>query len=58
MGVTKDETVHVGMGQFTDLKVCHLLGIRSVWIDRVGGSPNPDWPPDAISDDLSGLPGV
>jgi 2-haloacid dehalogenase len=22
MGVTKDETIHVGMGQFTDLKVC------------------------------------
>ena len=56
MGVTKDETIHVGMGQFTDLKVCHELGIRSVWIDRVGETPNPDWPPDAILDDLSGLP--
>lgn len=57
MGMTKDETVHVGMGQFTNLKVCHELGIRSVWIDRVGeSSPNPDWPPDAILDDLSGLP--
>ncbi len=56
MGVTKDETIHVGMGQFTDLKVCHELGIRSVWIDRVGEPPNPDWPPDAVLDDLSGLP--
>lgn len=56
MGVTKDQTVHVGMGQFTDLKVCHDLGIRSVWIDRVGELPNPDWPPDAVLDDLSGLP--
>ncbi len=56
MGVTKDETIHVGMGQFTDLKVCHELGIRSVWIDRVGETPNPDWPPDAMLDDLSGLP--
>ncbi len=36
MGVTKEETIHVGMGQFTDLKVCHELGIRFVWIDRVG----------------------
>jgi 2-haloacid dehalogenase len=56
MGVTKDETVHVGMGQFTDLKVCHELGIRSVWIDQAGESPNPDWPPDAVLHDLSGLP--
>ena len=56
MGVTKDETIHVGMGQVTDLKVCHELGIRSVWIDRRGESPNSDWPPDAALDDLSGLP--
>ena len=56
MGVTKDETVHVGMGQFTDMKVCHELGIRSVWIDRVGESPNLDWPPYAVLDDLSRLP--
>lgn len=56
MGVTKDETVHVGMGQFTDMKVCRELGIRSVWIDRVGEAPNPDWPPDAVLDDLSRLP--
>ena len=56
MGVTKDETIHVGMGQFTDLKVCHELGIRSVWIDRIGEPLNPDWPPDAVLDDLSGLP--
>lgn len=56
MGVTKDETVHVGMGQFTDLKVCHELGIRSVWIDRVGEPLNPAWPPHATLDALSGLP--
>ena len=56
MGVTKDETIHVGMGQFTDLKVCHELGIRSVWIDRVGEPLNSDWAPDAVLSDLSGLP--
>ena len=56
VGVTKDETVHVGMGQFTDLKVCHELGIQSVWIDRMGEPPNSDWPPDAVLDNLSGLP--
>jgi 2-haloacid dehalogenase len=36
MGVTGEETVHVGMGQFTDLKVCRELGVRSIWIDRLG----------------------
>ncbi|MCW6506416.1 HAD family hydrolase [Lichenifustis flavocetrariae] len=56
MGVTKDETIHVGMGQFTDLKVCHELGIRSVWIDRAGEAPNPDWPPHGVLNDLSKLP--
>lgn len=56
MGVTRDETIHVGMGQFTDLKVCHELGIRSVWIDRLGETPNPEWPPDTVLNDLSGLP--
>ncbi len=56
MGVTKEETVHVGMGQFTDLKVCHELGIRSVWIDRISEPLNPDWLPHASLLDLSGLP--
>jgi 2-haloacid dehalogenase len=56
MGVTQEETVHVGMGQFTDLKVCHELGIRCVWIDRLGEPLNPSWPPDASLQDLSGLP--
>ena len=56
MGVTKEGTIHVGMGQFTDLKVCHELGIRSVWINRAGEPANPDWPADAVLDDLSGLP--
>ena len=56
MGVTKEETVHVGRGQFTDMKVCHELGIRSVWINRAGEAPNPDWPAHAVLPDLSGLP--
>lgn len=56
MQVTKDETIHVGMGQFTDLKVCTELGIRSVWIDRDGEPPNPDWPPDAVLPNLTALP--
>ena len=56
MGVTQDETIHVGMGQVTDLKVCHELGIRAVWIDRLGESLNPEWAPDAVLPDLTGLP--
>ena len=56
MGVTKDETIHVGMGQVTDMKVCHELGIRSVWIDRIGEPANPEWQPGATLTDLSGLP--
>jgi 2-haloacid dehalogenase len=56
MGITKDDTIHVGMGQFTDLKVCRELGIRSVWIDREEEPLNPSWQPDAVLKDLSGLP--
>ena len=56
MGVTQDQTVHVGMGQFIDLKVCHELKIRSVWIDRNDEPLNRDWPPDAMLRDLSELP--
>ena len=56
MGVTKDETVHVGMGQFTDLKTCHELGVRCIWIDRIGEPLDPSWPPHASLQDLSTLP--
>jgi len=41
MGVAREETVHVGMGQFTDLKICRELGVRSIWIDRLGETLNP-----------------
>jgi len=56
IGVAPDETVHVGMGQVTDLKVCHEMGIRAVWIDRLGETPNPDWTPEAVLPDLIALP--
>ena len=56
MGVAQEETVHVGMGQVTDLKVCHELGIRAVWINRLGERLNPKWTPDAILPNLFGLP--
>jgi 2-haloacid dehalogenase len=56
MGVTKEETIHVAMGQFADLKVCKELGIRSVWIDREGEPLDPAWQPDSVLKDLFGLP--
>ncbi len=48
--------MHVGMGQVTDLKVCHEMGIRVVWIDRLGEALNPEWTPNAVLPDLTGLP--
>ncbi len=57
MGVTKEDTIHVAMGQFTDLKVRRELDIRSVWVDRLGeAAPGPVWTADAVLLDLSGLP--
>ncbi len=56
IGVTKDATIHVAMGQFTDLKICNELGIRSVWINRDGETLDPAWSPDAVLSDLSQLP--
>ena len=44
------------MGQVTDLKVCHEMGIRAVWIDRLGETLNPDWAPEATLPDLTALP--
>ncbi len=56
MNVAKEETVHVGMGQFTDLKACAELGIRSVWIDREGEPLCSVWRPDVVLQDLYALP--
>ena len=58
MGVTRDETIHVGMGPFTDLKVCHELRIRCIWINRLNEPPSPEWAPYAALPDLSGLPAL
>ncbi|WP_245582544.1 haloacid dehalogenase type II [Neorhizobium lilium] len=54
MGVTKDETVHVAMGMFTDMKACHELGVRGIWVNRRGQRGNPDWLPYAEVSDLNG----
>lgn len=52
MGVTKDETVHVAMGMFLDMKACHELGVRGIWVNRLGQRGNPDWLPYAEVADL------
>ena len=54
MGVTKDETVHVAMGMFLDMKACHDLGVRGIWVNRLGQRGNPDWLPYAEVADLDG----
>jgi 2-haloacid dehalogenase len=56
IGATPDETVHIGMGQVTDLQVCHELGVRAVWINRLGEALNPNWTPHAVLSDLTNLP--
>ena len=44
------------MGQVTDLKICHELGVRVVWINRSDEPLNPAWPPTYVLPDLTGLP--
>lgn len=54
MGVTKDETVHVAMGMYWDMKARHELGLRGIWVNRRGETGNPDWLPYAEVSNLSG----
>ena len=56
IGVLAEETVHVGMGQVTDLRVCHEMGIRAVWINRFGEKLNEACAPEAELPNLVGLP--
>ncbi|GHD10561.1 haloacid dehalogenase type II [Tianweitania populi] len=54
MGVTPDETVHVAMGMYWDMKARHELGLRGIWVNRRGEIGNPDWLPYAEVSDLEG----
>ena len=54
MGVTPDETVHVAMGMYWDMKARHELGFRGIWVNRRGEIGNPDWLPYAEVRDLDG----
>ncbi|NSY14816.1 haloacid dehalogenase type II [Agrobacterium vitis] len=54
MGVNPDETVHVAMGMYWDMKARHELGLRGIWVNRRGETGNPDWLPYAEVSDLDG----
>jgi 2-haloalkanoic acid dehalogenase type II len=54
MGVTPEETVHVAMGMYTDMKARHELGLRGIWVNRRGETGSPDWLPYAEVPDLEG----
>ncbi|WJH38429.1 HAD-IA family hydrolase (plasmid) [Aliirhizobium terrae] len=52
MDVVPEETVHVAMGMYTDMKACHELRLRAIWVNRRGETGNPDWLPYAEVSDL------
>lgn len=54
MAVKPEHTVHVAMGMYTDMKACHELGLRGVWVNRNGERGNPDWMPYAEVRDVGG----
>ena len=54
MEVTPDETVHVAMGMYWDMKARRELGLRGIWVNRRGETGNPDWLPYAEVPDLNG----
>lgn len=54
MEVSPDETVHVALGMYWDMKACHDLGVRGIWVNRRGETGNPDWLPYAQVQDLTG----
>lgn len=54
MGVVPEETVHVAMGMYTDMKARHELDLRAIWVNRRGENGNPAWLPYAEVPDLKG----
>jgi 2-haloalkanoic acid dehalogenase type II len=54
MDVTPDETVHVAMGMYWDMKARHELGLRGIWVNRRGETGNPAWLPYAEVPNLDG----
>lgn len=54
IGVAPEETVHVAMGMYTDMKARRELGLRGIWVNRRGEGGNPDWMPYSEVKDLDG----
>ena len=54
MGVNPENTVHVAMGMYTDMKACHDLGLRRIWVNRRGETGNLDWLPYTEVSELGG----
>lgn len=54
MGVDPENTIHVAMGMYTDMKACHELGLRGIWVNRRGETRNSDWLPYREVSDLTG----
>ena len=54
MGVSPNDTVHVAMGMYTDMKACREQGLRGIWVNRRGETGNPDWLPYTEVSDLNG----
>ncbi len=52
IGVSPNDTVHVAMGMYWDMKARHDLGLRGIWVNRRGETGNPDWLPYAEVTDL------
>jgi 2-haloacid dehalogenase len=52
----RERHVHVGASLFHDIGPARELGLRAVWINRLGEQAGPD--PDSELRDLSGLPDV
>ena len=55
MGVAPENTVHVAMGMYWDMKARHELGLRAIWVNRRDEAGNPDWLPYAEVGDLDGV---
>ena len=58
MGVERNETVHVAMGMELDMQACHALGLRGVWINRLGATGVAAWKPYEELPDLRALPAM
>ncbi len=52
----RDAHVHVAASLFHDIRPANELGLRSVWINRLGETPPPDAQPTRELEDLLALP--